>query len=320
MSYLIIFIFIAIFFLVVATVLGITTIRESPKTELKRRLRRMALEAKQSGLTDELRADILKETTPLDRLIYRLPFLGHFDTRLFQAGIKVTPSRFFLTTLSLLALGLTIGFALKRGYAVTVVLGAIFAAVPFVYLEYKKRARLERFTEQFPDALTMISRSLRAGHSFTSTLQLVGEEIPNPLGEVFKAAHDQLAYGLRLSDAMTNMASSVDSIDLRFFITVVTINTEVGGNLAETLDKLAETIRERLKIRRQVRVYTAQGRLSGYVLAALPIVAFFIFYVMLPGYEDVMIHEKVGQVILALAALTQIIGFLVIRKIINIRI
>jgi len=204
-------------------------------------------------------------------------------------------------------------------------LGLIVAAcvlvAPFIYLNVMKGKRSEKFTEQLPDALTMISRSLRAGHSITSAIELVGQEMAAPLGELFKTAFDQQNLGLRVADTIANMTERINSIDLRFFVTVITINTEVGGNLAEILDRLAETIRQRLTIRRQVRVYTAQGRMSGYLLAALPIVAFVMMhFVMIPGYEDPLIKEQQGRYILMAAVVSQFIGFLIIRKIINIRI
>jgi len=166
----------------------------------------------------------------------------------------------------------------------------------------------------------MIARSLRAGHSFSSAIQLIGQEIPDPVGELFKTAYDQQQLGLRISDTLDNLNERMDSLDLRFFTTAIGINIEVGGNLSEILDNLSHTIRERLRIRRQIRVYTAQGRLSGYVLAALPIVTFVIFQFLLPSYERVMLTEDMGRYALMLAAFMQLIGFLFIRKIINIRI
>jgi tight adherence protein B len=183
-----------------------------------------------------------------------------------------------------------------------------------------KQRRYERFTEQLPDVLTMIARSIRAGHALSSSLELVGNESADPSGGLFKTAFEQQKLGLPVADTLMNMTERIDSLDLRFFVMVITINSEVGGNLAETLDKLAETIRERLKIRRQVKVYTAQGRLSGYLLAILPIVSFLLINFLIPGYEDVLTKEKPGQYILALAALMQLTGFLVIRKIVKIRI
>jgi tight adherence protein B len=196
----------------------------------------------------------------------------------------------------------------------------ILLAAPFVYLDVLKRRRIDKFTEQLPDVLTMIGRSLRAGHSLNSAIELAGKEMPEPAGGLFKTAFEQQKLGLPAADTLANMTLRMESLDLRFFVVVVSINSEVGGNLAEILDKLADTIRERLKIRRQVRVYTAQGRMSGYLLAALPIVTFIVLNFLLPGYEDVLIKEKGGQKVLMVAALMQITGFFIIRKIINIRI
>ena len=196
----------------------------------------------------------------------------------------------------------------------------MISVIPFVYLEVMKRRRIDKFTEHFPDALTMIARSLRAGHSFTSAIQLVGQELSDPVGELFKTAYDQQILGLRVTDALDNLNERIESLDLRFFTTAVGVNTEIGGNLAEVLDNLAQTIRERLRIRRQIRVYTAQGRMSGYVLAALPIVAFIMFNILIPGYEEVLLKEKLGRYVFILAGSMQLIGFLFIRKIINIRI
>lgn len=167
----------------------------------------------------------------------------------------------------------------------------------------------------------MLSRSLRAGHSLTSSLELVGTEMSDPLGGLFKAAYEQQKYGLRLGEALGNMLLRMESLDLRFFVMIVAINSEIGGNLSEILDKLATTIRERLKLRRQVRVLTAQGRLSGYILAALPIVTFLLLqYVLLPGYEDVFINDVKGRQMLGLAIVAQIAGYLIIRRVVNIRI
>ncbi len=166
----------------------------------------------------------------------------------------------------------------------------------------------------------MISRSLRAGHSFTSAIQLVGEEIQNPVGELFKTAYDQQLLGLRITESLNNMNERIESLDLRFFTTAIAINNDVGGNLSEILENLAKTIRERLKIRRQVRVYTAQGRMTGYVLGVLPVFTFFMFNILNPHYESVLYKETRGLYVLGLAVCLQVVGLFVIRKIIRIRI
>jgi tight adherence protein B len=192
--------------------------------------------------------------------------------------------------------------------------------VPYVYLRRKRATRIRVTEEQFPEALDLIARALRAGHAFTTAIGMVSEEIGPPVGAEFQLLYEHQNFGMPLPEALKKFAERLGLLDARFFVTAVLTQREAGGNLAEVLDRLANVMRERFKILLQVRVYTAQGRMSGYLLAALPIVTFIGLNFMLPGYEDVLTKEKPGQYILAGAAVMQIIGFLVIRKIINIRI
>jgi len=312
--------FIAVFLVAYALSLGFTAAKESPTAELKRRLRLMSRDKRWQTLPDDLRTEILKETPPFEQFISRIPVIRNLDKLLDQAGRKITPARFLLLTLTLGVVGFTISFVIRRDYLLAILVELVLLTIPFLYLVFLRRQRLDKFTEQLPDVLTMIARSLRAGHSLNSAIELVGNEMPEPSKELFKTAFEQQKLGLPVTDTLANMTLRMESLDLRFFVVVISINAEVGGNLSEILDKLAETIRERLKIRRQVQVYTAQGRMSGYLLAVLPIFTFIMLNFLMPGYEDVLTKEKPGQYILALAALMQIVGFLVIRKIINIRI
>jgi tight adherence protein B len=312
--------FAAAFLLVLTGYLWYVAIKESPKAELKRRLRQLAKNGRPGGMPEELRSEILKETPPFDKFLSRIPFLKDLEKKLDQAGLKITTARFLSVVAMVAGVLFLLCLVLTKQILAALAVFAVFLILPFLYIEYKKRKRVERFTEQFPEALTMIARSLRAGHSFSSAVQLVGQEIVDPVGGLFKTAYDQQLLGLRMNDALLNMNERIDSLDLRFFTTAVGINTEVGGNLAEILDKLAETIRERQRIRRQVRVYTAQGRMSGYILAFLPVIAFMIFRFMLPGYETDMLNSSKGQIVMVIAVILQVIGFFVIRRIINIRI
>jgi tight adherence protein B len=281
----------------------------------------MATDTRWESMPEGLRGEILREIPRFEQTLARIPLLRDLDKLLDQAGVKTTSLKFLLMTVAAALAGFVAGFALRGDYILGLILAATVFVAPFIYLAIQKGKRADKFTEQLPDALTMISRSLRAGHSITSAIELVGQEMAAPAGELFKTAFEQQNLGLRIADTLVNMTERIDSIDLRFFVTAISINTEVGGNLAEILDRLADTIRQRLTIRRQVRVYTAQGRMSGYLLAALPVVAFIMMhYVMIPGYEDPLIKETQGRYILIAAAVSQIIGFFIIRKIINIRI
>ncbi len=318
----VIIIFLAVFFLILAIYLNVTAYKESPKAELRRRLRHLSRtrETGEKAVSDELRSDILKETPPLERFLVSIPILKRLDRRIDRSGVNTTVSSFLLITAAIGAAGFVIVFFLTKTLIVGMIAGILLLSAPFIFLEVKKRQREEKFTELFPDALAMISRSIRSGHSFTSAIQLVGTEVSDPVGSLFKTAYDQQLLGLRINETLDNMNERIDSLDLRFFTTAVAINSEVGGNFAEILDKLAETIRERIKIRRQLRVHTAQGRLSGYILAVMPIATFFLMDIMIPGYQKTLLEDDVGFKILILAAIMQVIGFLVIRRIINIRI
>lgn len=322
MLLIVLLIFVAVFLVILAIYLNISALKNSPKAELKRRLRQVALTGGRDagGMSDGLRSEIMKETPPLVRLLERFPVLRRLEGRLDRSGLTQSLPTFLLITLCLGIGGFLICFLLTKNLILSLVVAAGLFAAPFVFMEYKKRQRENRFTELFPDALTMIARSIRSGHSFTSAIQLVGQEVSDPVGALFQMAYDQQLLGLRINDTLNNLNYRIDSLDLRFFTTAAVINSEVGGNFAEILDKLAETIRERIKIRRQLRVHTAQGRLSGYILAVMPIVVFFLMNFMIPGYQDKLLNNDTGRLLLIAAAVMQVIGFFVIRKIINIRI
>lgn len=314
--------FIAAFLLFLAVYLNISTVKDSPKAHLRRRLRRVALTegSDKNGLPQEVRTDILKETPPLERFLTTIPLFGRLDSRLDRSGLTLTLVAFLTIVISIGFGGFVICFIISRNFYLSLSIGILLLTVPFFFMEIKKRQREEKFTEMFPDALTMISRSLRSGHSFTSAIELVGTEVSAPVGTLFKTAYDQQLLGLRINDTLNNLNNRIDSLDLRFFTTAADINREVGGNFAEILDKLADTIRERIKIRRQLRVHTAQARMTGYILAGMPIAAFFLMNLMIPNYQKTLLHDDMGRTILIIAAIMQVIGFFVIRRIINIRI
>ncbi|WP_136525515.1 type II secretion system F family protein [Geomonas ferrireducens] len=312
--------FLAVFCLCLTVYLGVAAVRTSPKYELKRRLQRLARDTDAQGIPEDLRAEIIRETPPLDRILASFPLTRDLDKKLDHAGLEITSSRFVMLTAGLILFGFVISLFMIKSILISLLIAVGFSLSPFIFLNFKITQRFEKFTELFPDALTMISRSLRAGHSFTSAIQLVGEEIQNPVGELFKTAYDQQLLGLRITESLNNMNERIESLDLRFFTTAIAINNDVGGNLSEILENLAKTIRERLKIRRQVRVYTAQGRMTGYVLGVLPVFTFFMFNILNPHYESVLYKETRGLYVLGLAVCLQVVGLFVIRKIIRIRI
>lgn len=290
----------------------------SPRSELKKRLQQLAGTDRELPL--ELRGRLTEQARRAGALVTRTPFARRIARRLELAGMETPPAAVLAGSALAVVLAAAATALLTGKGACAAAAGAAAVGGLEIALRLRISRRRERFTELLPDALTMIARSLRAGHSLAVAVQLVAEEVPAPVGPLFRTAHEQQQLGLRMVDALAAINDRMESLDLRFFTTMVTINAEIGGNLSELLDKLAATIRERLKIRRQVRVYTAQGRMSGYVLGALPLIAFLIFNSANPEYESTLLKEPAGLIILLFAALLQLVGLALIRKIINIRI
>jgi tight adherence protein B len=312
-------IFAAVFLTVLALFFAVTEIRNSPAAELKRRLRRMEKGGNELP-SDGLAGDLLRETTPSEQLIFRLPLLRTIKRLVDHSGITIKPFSFVLLIGIMFAAGFAILFALMGNALIALLAAVVTGAIPLVYLGYRIKERKTRFGEQLPDALIMIARSLRAGHSLTNAVELISQELPEPSGGLFKIAYEQQQLGMRISESLSTLLEKIDSIDLHFFVTIVRINSETGGNLAEILEKLADTIRSRLQIRRQVQVYTAEGRMSQYVLMLLPIFVFVAFYLRNPGYMGLFFTEQALQRSLVAAGLAQIAGLFMIRKIIDIRI
>lgn len=314
-----------VFLLVALAVFGIyytiTAARESEKSEVKRRLQNIAMRnPSEEEMPSIVKQQILSEVPALNWLLFRVPLAMRAERLLDQADIKMRVGTLFLLVAVLFAFGILIGVALHKGILLGLILAVVLASLPAGYLAYKKDQRYKKFTEQFPDTLDMLARSLRAGHSFTSAMQVVAEEMPDPVSKLFRIAYDEQSFGLSLSESLSNMTERIESIDLAFFVTAVNIQRETGGNLAEILEKLGVTIRERFRILGQLRIYTAQGRLSGYILAVLPVVLALILWVINPDYLSILIKTTLGIYMITAAIVLQIIGFFVIRKIINIQI
>jgi len=310
----------------IAAVLGVITVymwyaavSKSPSYEVKKRLRKLAME-KDEEFPADLKIEILVEMSPIDKFLYKFKNIRKLDALIDKAGLRIDVKMFSLVLLASALNGFFIGAVLKRGMALPFIFMILGVSIPLFYLYVNKGKRMSKFTDQFPDTLDMIARSLRAGHSFAAAVQLVGEEMSDPVGGLFKASYEEQSLGLSMTDSFTHMITRMDSEDLRFFVTAINLYKEIGGNLAEILERLAQTIRERIKVRRQVRVYTAQGRLSGIILMIIPIFMALLFYFYSPGYIDVLFTEKIGRYALVYAVISQIIGVIIIRKICNIRI
>ena len=311
--------FISALLVLVTIYLSYAAVKTSPTYELKKRLRTLALDAG-GNIPADLRVEILQEMSPIDKILYKFKIIRKLHAWIDKAGLKIDVKVFLLAVLVFASLGFLLGVLLHRGIIPPLILMVIMTSIPFIYLKLQITKRVFLFTEQLATSLDMMSRSLKAGHSLAMAIQVVGNEMADPISGLFKSVYEEQAYGLSLKESLTHMIDRMDTTDLRFFVTAVSIYREIGGNLSEILDNLAKTIRERLKIKRQVRVYTAQARFSGYVLAALPIVTAIMFYFVAPDYIGELVEAKLGRMLIAVAVAAQVIGFIVIRRIIDIKI
>lgn len=250
-------------------------------------------------------------------LTERLAKLG----RLFeQADSPIKADTFFAITAVSAVVGVGLAWIGRAPIPLYPVAGLVASSFPMLWLLLRRRARFKKFAKQLPDALELIGRALRSGHSLSSGLHVVVEEMPAPISVEFGQAYEEQNLGIPIETALKNMLARMPNMDLKFFVTAVAIQRQAGGDMAEILDKISYIIRERFKIMGQVQALTGEGRISGIVLMALPIALFFAVYYLNPDYVMLLFTEEVGRKMVAAAAVLQIMGAIAIKKIVNIKI
>jgi len=250
----------------------------------------------------------------------RIPAFQDLDLMMDQADLKGHLPTFLLGTLGLsMAFGIGL-LTLTRYWPAALIAAVIGASIPYLIVRYRRNKRLFKFEEMLPEAIDLLGRAIRAGHPLSAGLKMVADETTEPIQGEFRRTHEENRFGLPFDDALLAMADRVSIVDVRILVTAILIQREVGGNLAEVLDNLANVIRVRFTIRRQLRVYTAQGRFSGYVLAVLPVAVGGAIYSLNPSYIRLLFTDPFGKLMLLTAVVFQIIGFLWIRKIVDIEI
>jgi tight adherence protein B len=237
-----------------------------------------------------------------------------------QAGVQITPLQLVAFAAALFVVGAVLGGATKVP-ALAMPTGAGLASIlPMLWLFWKRHQRLGKFENQMPDAMDLLARSLRAGHSMADGLRLIGEEMAEPIAAEFQRCYRQQELGVSLETTLEELTVRVPNSDLRFFVNAVVLQRQTGGDTAEILDKIARLVRQRFQIRAQVKALTGEGRLSGMVLLALPVVLAIYMHVRNPNYLAVLFRDPMGQLMLVGAVVLQIIGAIVIKKIVDIKI
>lgn len=313
-----------VFVLVAGVVFGLyLAITRIPESVARRRIELRLRDVGQASEPADESVVIRDAAGPLpgvDRVIGRTRAGSHLGKLIEQSGVRTTPSAIVVASV---VSGLVAAMAtqmLVRIWLALVLTVPLGMALPVLFLLRRRSTRLKAFEEQFPEVLDLVSRAIRAGHAFQTALGMAADELPAPVGPEFRKVFDQQNFGLPLRDALEALAERVPLLDVKFFITAVSIQRDTGGNLAEILDNLAHVVRERFKILRQVRVHTAHGRITGFVLLALPPFLAVALSFIAPEHMRPLFQERVGQLMIGGTIVMQLIGYLWIRRVIRIEV
>jgi tight adherence protein B len=314
---------VVVFIAVLGIVLGAYLLFVVRPEDREQRLLRKRL--KDSARPRVQKASLVKETEPLssvgvlDAVLQRATALvAPIQRFIEQSGKNLTVGSFLLATGSAAGLpGLLVAATTGSAVAGTLV-AACTGCIPYLWLRRARTSRMWKFEEQFPEGIDLIARALRAGHTFQTGLSMVADEIEAPVGAEFRLLFDRQNFGMPLTDALRSFAERVPILDAKFFATAVLTQRDAGGNLAEVLDNLASVIRDRFKVKRQVRVISAHGRITGWVLAGLPPSLSVIFMLVSSKHMQTLFNDPLGKQMIVAAVALQLIGTLIIRKIVNI--
>jgi len=264
---------------------------------------------------------MLSEVPWMQRLLLTLPRAHRLDRFILQAGLDWTVSSFLLISCVLGVLGFfSVTVMVHQSLLVALVVGGCLAVLPLLYLQRQRSRRLTRMEKQLPEALDLVTRALRAGHSFASGVQMIGDEMAEPIAGEFRMVADEVNFGVSLQQALTNLSERVPLTDLRYFVVAVLIQRDSGGNLTEVLGNLSKLIRDRLKLLARVRVLSSEGRLSAWILGLMPFALAALMNIFNPEFMAPLWTDPIGQIVLKYMLGLMLVGIVLLRKIAKIRV
>jgi tight adherence protein B len=266
------------------------------------------------------RQELMSEIPGISRVLMRMQLATRLRRMLDQADLHITVSRLLMLSLMAGLLAAVAVSVVSVSKLLMVTAGLVAASLPFIRIAYKRKKRLKAFLEQLPDALELMSRALQAGHAFAESLHMISTEMPEPIATEFRKTYEEQNLGLSLKLALENLTERVPLLDLRLCVTAILIQRETGGNLAEILEKVSHTIRERFRILEDLNTLTTSSRMSAWILCGLPVFVAVVVSVMNPDYMSVLWRDPRGHNLLYAAGFMQLTGMLIIRKILKIKI
>ncbi len=267
-----------------------------------------------------IRDELLSSIPAFNKLLTRWGWAARLRNFVAQAGMQVRPGKIMLFGAALGLATLEVTDAVYDNFLIALAAAIPAFLLPLIFIAIKRARRMADFQRQFPEVIDLLSRSVRAGHSFGSGLEIVSSDLPDPVSTEFKITFDEQRFGLPLRDALLNLCDRVPLVDVRLFVIALLVQKETGGNLVEILDNLAHVIRERFRIAGEVRVRTAQGRLTAVILMALPLIMMLMLHFLDPDYIKILFVQPLGQMMLIAAGIMQIVGGFIIWRIVSIKV
>jgi len=288
--------------------------------KIEKRLQAMSAAVDRTSQAHLAKERMLSSVPWMQRHLLALPRAHRLDRFILQAGLEWTVSSFLLACGVLGVFAFCAVWLARQPMMLALLAGAVAAALPVLYLQHRRSQRLERLEKQLPDALDLVTRALRAGHSFASGLQMIGEEMPEPIAGEFRLVADEVNFGVSLQQALTNLSERVPLTDLRYFVVSVLIQRDSGGNLTEVLGNLSRLIRARFKLLARVRVLSSEGRLSAWILGVMPFALAALMNIFNPEFMSPLWTDPIGQSVLRYMLVLMLLGIVLLRKIVKIRV
>lgn len=313
-------IFIVTLILLEGSYVTFRSIQNPERKEVLKRLRILSSKEYENEDIDILRKNLLSEVQWLNQMLLSFRWTDKVNLFLQQADAQYTLGVYVLLSFLLASAGGLVGLLITSSRMVLILFAVFLGMIPFLYIYFKKKHRMEKFQRQLPEALDLIARALKAGHALTGGLRMVADELGDPIGTEFEKTLYEINFGVGIPEALKNLPNRVDCPDLRFFIISVILQRETGGNLAEILEKIAHLIRERFKLQGHIQVLSAEGKLSAVILIALPFVIAVALYVLNPGYIKTLVIDPIGKILILFALIMMTIGIFVMKRMVKIKV
>lgn len=313
-------IFVTVFLLMQGMVVPVFGESAKARKRLEKRLQDIDANDEEQSYQSILRKKYLKKLTPVERFLESFSTMESLAKLIEQSGHTVLAYRLVLLSILLGAAGCYVSWTALRMPLVTVLITIVLAAIPYMKIRQDRAARIARFEEQLPDGIDIMKRALKAGHPFASTLKLVAEELNDPIAKEFETTFNDISYGSDVRRAMLSLLARVPSVTVMALVTSILVQKETGGNLAEVLEQIAKVIRGRFRFQRKVKTMTAEGRMSAWVLALVPLVLFAAMWVISPEYLPVLIEDERGHNAIIYGCVSGFVGIMWIRRIIRVQV